>query len=394
MTTGTVVPTYSLTERDRRWSLARTFLQSEGLDALIVFGEHEDAGSAPHYLDTWFTNDRPGATVLFPRDGEMIVIASFGGEDGWVSQEQTRLDRWATTHVDAINELGLAKGTIGIVGLERYGPWHHEGVVPYRLWNTILTEFPTAEFRSVDKAFQRLIAPLSDEEIEVVRYSASIGDAMAEAMVDASGPGVPENEVYAAAMAVAHARGTTVPVMLLGSGPLPRTGCPPQWTFRPQAPRVLESGDVIRAEVFCTFGMRSTQHQVTIAIGDVHEDWERGASVARESYDVGLKALRSKRTFGEVVEEMRKPVEEAGGLAAGTRLGQPLIHSLNPFGLRGGGLPTKNGDMELRPGMTFAVEPYCVFGPRKIVIGGTAIVGDEGAIELNPYTAQLLRSAS
>jgi len=68
--TGTVVPMFSLAERDRRWDLARSFMDREGLDALLVFGEHEDAGPAPFCLDTWFTNDRPGAIVVFPRTGE------------------------------------------------------------------------------------------------------------------------------------------------------------------------------------------------------------------------------------------------------------------------------------------------------------------------------------
>jgi Xaa-Pro aminopeptidase len=46
--------------------------------------------------------------------------------------------------------------------------------------------------------------------------------------------------------------------------------------------------------------------------------------------------------------------------------------------------------MVLEPGMTFAFEPGCGFGSRIVTIGGTVIVGDDGPIELNPYTAQLL----
>jgi Xaa-Pro aminopeptidase len=383
------VPSYSLAERDRRWNLTRAFLEREGLDALIVFGEHEDAGSAPVYLDTWFTNDRPGATVVFPQVGQPFSLSMFSGDAVWVPPENTRLGRDARVLTPVLNDLGLGKRIVGVVGLERYGPWHPDGIVPYPIWNTVLTEFPDAEFRSVDLAFQRLIAPLGEEEIAVVRYSANIGDAMVEAMVEAAGPGVPENQVYAAGMAAAHAHGTIVPVMLLASGPLPVGGCPPVWAFRPEAPRVLQEGDVVRAEVFCTFGMRATQHQVTMAVGEVHEDFERAAVVAREAYDAGLRALRPKNTFGQLVDQMREPVQKAGGL-----LKRPLIHSLNPFGSVGGGNPTINPEMELEAGMTFALEPHCAFGPRKATIGGTVIVGDDEPIELNPYTAQLLHAGT
>ena len=84
---------------------------------------------------------------------------------------------------------------------------------------------------------------------------------------------------------------------------------------------------MIAAEVFCTFGMRATQHQVTIAIGEVHEDVKRAALVARASYDAGLQALRAKRRFGEVADEMFKPIQAAGGWVHG-----PQVHGLNPYG--------------------------------------------------------------
>ena len=46
------IPTYSLTERDCRWALARTFMEHKGLDALLVLGDHEDAGPTPFSFDS------------------------------------------------------------------------------------------------------------------------------------------------------------------------------------------------------------------------------------------------------------------------------------------------------------------------------------------------------
>jgi Xaa-Pro aminopeptidase len=390
---------FSLAERDRRWDLARSFMDREGLDALLVFGEHEDAGPAPFYFDTWFTNDRPGAIVVFPRTGEPTALvwhaadeAEYairrGGDVLWMAPETRRIGHHDSVGVAGLlNEFGLAQATTGVVGLEPYLPFLPEGIVPFRLWSSVLAQFPDAEFKSVGLALARLMMPLSDEEIAVVRHSASIGDEMARAMVGAAGPGVSESEVYAAGMGAAHRRGTAVPGMHLWAGPEPLGMGPPPWAYRPQPPRVLQDGDLIKAEVFCSFGMRATQHQVTIAIGEVHEDFERAAAVARDAYLAGLRALRPGRKFSEVVDEMRKPLEAAG---FSPRL--PLIHTLNPIDAIGGGMLLTGAELELEPGMTFALEPHCTFGRRRATVGGTAIVGDGEPIELSPYTAQLLRA--
>ena len=397
--TSMIVPTYSLAERDRRWHLARTFMDREGLDALLVFSEHEDAGPAPFCFDTWFTNDRPGAIIVFPRTSEPTALVwhaadqteyALRGDVLWLAPENRRAGHHTSGGIaNLLHEFGLSKATIGVVGLEPYLPFLPAGIVPYQLWSAVQTKFPDAEFKPVGLALARLMMPQSDEEIALVRHSASIGDAMARAMVDAAGPGVAESEVYAAGMVAAYVRGTVVPAMHLWSGPEPLGMGLPPWAYRAQAPRVLRDGDVIKSEVFCSFGMRATQHQVTIAVGEVHEDFERAAVVARASYDAALRTLRSGRTFAEVVEEMRKPLKAVASLPI-----YPLIHTLNPIDAIGGGALLTSGDLVLKSGMTFALEPYCVFGRRRVTLGGTVIVGDDEAIELNPYTAQLLRAGN
>src|SRR5919201_4525065 len=93
------IPTYTLAERERRWQLARTLIDEEGLDGVVVFGDREGSSPAPFAYDTFFTNDRPGATVVFPRDGEPMCLVSFPmavadhlqasmrGEDVWIRRE-------------------------------------------------------------------------------------------------------------------------------------------------------------------------------------------------------------------------------------------------------------------------------------------------------------------
>lgn len=410
----TAVPCYSPAEQKRRWELARSFLAQEGLDAMIVFGEHEDAGAAPYSFDTWFTNDRPGSTIVFPRQGEPIELVPFlnhfadhmegiaAGDAIWISAHNVRLGRNSDALAKVLIELELTQSTIGVLGLEPSLPWHPQGLMPFPLWESIRSQFPAATFRSVAETFIPLILPLSEEEIAVIRHSANIGEEMAKAMVKTTHSGVPESEIYAAGMTAAYTRGAIIPSMHLNTGPEAILWGPPRWAWRPQKPRTIQTGDMITSEIFCTFGMRQTQHQLTIAVGKVHEDVERAAALARESYEAGLQMLQPNAKFGDVAEAMLKPIETAGGWVKG-----PQIHSLNPlaafcrypvpshlFPASGpyphiDGFPTALGDLQLKPGMTFAFEPSCGFGRHVVTLGGTVVVGNHGAIELNPFTARL-----
>lgn len=393
-------------------------MEREGLDALLVHGEHEDAGAAPFAYDTWFTNDRPGTTVIFPRSGEPVSLlpmemfakghleAARRGETLWIPPQDLRASRDSRAVVRVLEELGLGSATIGVLGLEGAPPWHPEGILPYRLWKNVLDRFPDAEFRPVTGALARLMMPLGPEEIAVVRHSAGIGDAMARAMVDAAAVGVSESDVYAAGMAAAYARGTTPAAMHLWSGPDPLARGLPPWSYRPQPARTLRDGDIVSAEVFASFGGRHTQHQVTIAVGEPHEDLLRAGEVARAAYEAGLGALRPGRTFGDVVDAVRVVLDAADGWEFG-----PSIHALNPpIALSGfpgddgrqeagaqayppeGTHPTMNGALVLEPGMTFALEPNYAFGRRLAYLGGTVLVGEDAAVELNPYTAHILRA--
>ncbi len=409
-------PVYSLAERDRRWALANDLMQRLNLDALLVYGEHEDAGPAPFSFDTWFTNDRAGTTVLMCQGETPLSFVPMPlylldrieterrGGNLWIPAKNIRVGRDAGTLAEAMTERGLTKSRVGVIGLDPYMPWHPEGIIPYRLIEGLYNWLPGVKLEPVGVDFEDICFKLSAEEILVLRHAAKIGDIMVEEMVKVCQPGISEAELYAVGIAAAQAQGTAVPGMHLWSGAEFAASGPPSWSYRPAAARKLRSGDVVMAEVFCHYGMLHTQHQVTIAIGEVHEEIEQAADIAHECYRAGLKVMRPEIEFHEVVEAMLEPVEAAGGWVRG-----PQIHSLNPFTAISGipancprvdGLeqypalpatPILRPNMKLAPGMSFAFEPSCGFGRHIVTLGGTVIVGDTGAVELNPTTSQLLR---
>jgi len=411
------VPEFSLAERDRRWNIGRQIMREMDLEGLVVFGSREGAFPAPFSMDNYFTNDRPGAIVVFPRDGEPRVLAfalaandhmqaMARGEAVWIRPENFYAGAPNGKLLALLmQEVGIGTRRVGVIGLDPYPAFYFDGAMPYHIWQTVLDTFPQGTFVQVGQRFFELTAARSAEELEVLKWSADVGEAMSAALRDATRPGATEGELYSAIVGTCPKHVGFTAEILLQSGKDFISFGPPSWNYRPRAPRVIEPGDIVAGEIFSSLGMLETQHQVTVAVGKVHADYERAAEVARASYEAGVAALRPGRTFGEVAEAMRAPLKKAGGYNV-----HPLIHSINPFGLVcgfGEGLnklpeaerygliaevPNVGAEVEIRPGMCFSVEPSCLFGKRYVNLGGTVVAGEKGGIELNSITTRLMRA--
>lgn len=409
-------PVFSTTERDRRWALANRLMDEEGLDALLVYGDRESSFPGSFAPDAYLTNDRPGGIVILPRGGQPISLvilptvvadhiqAARTGTPGWLLPENIYCGKVGSNVVEVLQERGLDAATIGVVGLEPYPPFYFDGVIPFATWQTIVEELPAATFREVGARFFDLTSVKSDEELAVLRFAAGAGERMCQAMLDAARPGAGEQELYAAAMHACHQHGAYSTGIILGSGDRFVGWGFPAWTYRPQAPRVLGDGDVVLAEVFCSFGMLETQQQPAIAVGRVHPDVERSADAARRSYLAGVELLRDGVPFGDVVAAMRRPMRAVDGWQV-----HPLVHSISPFGRIGAGdrtldvpeaaaygkvLPIPNLGLEepLREGQVFAFEPNCAIGDHLVNLGGTVVVGRDHGTELNHLPTRLMRA--
>ena len=410
------VPSYSTAERNRRWDIGRKIMDEQELQALVVFGSREGAFPAPYSMDTFFTNERPGAIVVFPRDGEPISLvfalavndhmqAMARHEDVWIRPENM-FGGAPNGHalVTILKKFRLESARIGVLGIDPYPPFYFDGPMPYNTWKAVLDDLPKATFKRVGRRFFELTTARSDEELEVLKWSANVGEKMCEAMLEATRPGVSEADIYAAIVAACFKNvGFTAEVLLCSGKELVSWG-PPTWSYRPHTPRLIETGDVVMAEVFSSLGMLETQHQPTVAVGKVHPDFEKAATTARAVYEAGLQILRPGRLFGDVVKAMEAPLKEAGGYNI-----HPLIHSINPYGLicgfgegfaklpgaerygLAGQVPMFGAEVELQKGMTFSFEPSCMFGKRFVNLGGTVVVGEDKPIELNEIATRLMR---
>ncbi len=399
-------------ERDLHWSRVSKFLDERELDGLLAFG-HERFG-ADHYL----TNDQPGVHVVFPRDGELVATSPFGhlrqtahfvsaerGERSWL--RDVRSGGTGRVIAELLIEKGLDYARVGVVGLGGKG----EGWVPHRTWVAVTGGVPAATFVDVQHELTLLLLERSQADVACLRYAAAVGEVVCRAMLETIRAGATEAEVYAEAVGVYSRHGVrTVPpsTFMMQSGADNFGWGPPAWLARPQPPRRLQRGDVILTELFGYYGMLETQLQLAAAIGPIHHEQEACAAAARRAYEAGLRALRPGVAFEEVCDAMEAPISDAGAWHL-----TPLIQTMNPFAFSGPDRPpradqapelvaryrierpadTTDRSWELRPGMAFAFEPNAHIGRHRVNVGGTVVVTERGAEELNRIPTELQRLA-
>jgi len=390
-------------ERDKCWERVRQFMDKRALDGLLVLAS--DKLGLDHYL----TNDRPGQHLIFPRHGKIVTLAFSAqvpaqnmtsaerGENTWLND--VRIGLGGDFVVKILREVGLENKRIGVVGTGELGTsFMREGWVPYQTWRAVKEGLATTTFENVTLDFVLLMLERSPRDIACLRRAAAAGEKACQAMIDATRAGATELDVYNAGICAVHQAGAQTTGMILTSGPDNTAWGPPTWVYREEKPRVLEEGDIVMVELFPRCAGMEAQQQLSIALGNVHPNHDRCAKAARKSYELGLAAIKPGVKFSEVSEIMEEPIQEIEGWHI-----TPHLHTMNPHShtdsvgvdlekhvpelarrfptIRGRG--RVGGDFELKPGMTLSVQPNAQLGRYRVNIGGTVVVTETGAEELN-----------
>lgn len=397
-------PTLSLTVRDRRWKLTKELMKSNEVECLILPGLH-----GREELEGYLSNEYVEGMVVFPLEGSPVnltfansrlfrrIYSASQGVTPWI--EDMRLGISGAALVSVLKEKGFEKGRIGVVGLTTKAPGEPEGFIPYTTWAYVLQALPNATFIELSDPFTEMMLYKSEEELSLVRHAAMIGEEACKKMLDMARPGLDERELYAAIMEVIFRFGAfpPSPFLIVHSG-LENLGWgPPMWTYQGAPARTLAKGDIVQAEIFPRYGGFESQQQMSVHLKPENQVILDCAKVARESYDVGVAALRVGTTFREVCDAMKVPVQNAGCWTL-----TPLIHSQTPLELVGGtgigidkspvaewirgkilSAPPRPRDSVIQPGMVFVVEPNACKGKHRVIIGGTVIVTEKGVEELN-----------
>jgi Xaa-Pro aminopeptidase len=394
-------PILSLAERDRRWARVRALMRERRLDGLLVAGFR-----AREMYETYISDDYNEGCVLFPLEGEPVVItwahlrvmrARWSQERGtvlWV--KDYRVATSGTAVAEAFREKHLSESRLGVVGLASQAPTEMYGAIPAKFWSELTAALPKAQFEDISEEFSHLMLVKSEEELAQVRYAARAAEAACKVVAEVTAPGVGEEVVFAEATRemLRFGIGLRYPVIVMNSGPHTLSWGPPRWTTSAEAPRVLERGDLVQAELMPMCGNQEIQVQMTVALEPLDETNRKLERVARASYDAGIKALKPGMTFADLLAVMEEPLKVAGCWGY-----TPLVHSLGPHFLAGR-TEVNMGQVKfdvpfmapagvyrrqavLQPGMVFAFEPNACLGTHRVNIGGTVIVTPTGCEELN-----------
>jgi Xaa-Pro aminopeptidase len=394
-------PVLSLAERDRRWARVRELMRERGFDGLLIAGFR-----AREMYETYISDDYNEGCVIFPLDGDPVVLtwaplrvmrARWSQERGtrlWV--DDYRVAASGTAAAEVLREKRLGESSLGVVGLSSQAPTEMYGAIPANFWMELTAALPKARWQDISEEFSHLMLVKSDEELAQVRYAARAAEAACKAMVEVVVPGVGEEVAFAEATRemLRHGIGLRYPMIVMNSGPATLSWGPPRWTTSGEAPRILQRGDLLQAELMPLCGNQEVQVQMTVALDPLDETNRKCERVARASYDAGIRALRPGISFADLVAAMEEPLKQEGCWGY-----TPLVHSLGPHFLMGrttvnqdqakldvrhvGAQAARQRKAVMAPGMVLAFEPNACIGDHRVNIGGTVIVTATGCEELN-----------
>ena len=371
-------PPFTPAEGQRRWRRIRAMMSEKGLDCMIIPHRAGDGVNLLQYANYvaggGFFQYGDGA-VVFPLEGDPIIIAS-RFPSPWISRAkpvvfengvQVPMGRQI---VEAIEELGLERSNIGVVGTvtggEGYNEFTNDGLITYSTWAAVIAGLPRADFVDISGEFGVLMMVKGEEEIAACRGAAMVGERMHEMLLATSRVGMDPLDFR-----------ENVALHLMRSD----AQADVQAAFFPPGP--IQDGFVFNSEYGIIHHGGYCQVTLCLVFGQMTAQMEALADVAHELMDYGAANLRAGKRFGDLMEEMEQINRRAGYWHR-----VPHIHGLLPMTLVGPVFPgesapgsrTLGADVELQEGMVFSFEPGARQGPMaEAKVGATGVVTAGGA---------------
>lgn len=366
-----------------------------GIDVLVLPANHSrwDQMMADSRYLTTIGGFATETLTVFPAEGEVTAgvynrSAWWKRAQNWVADVRDCQNRWAKLVIDRLHELNFpATGRIGISGLGALAR-APDGIVPYGTVTGIKKAFPSATIVDATELMSDLRAVKSPVEVEIMRESVAIIEAMIDAMASEAKPGVHEKKLYATLVNTLLCSGGELPsLMIFGSGPGVGSG-----QFVPTE-RVLQAGDMIVGETQASYCGYSGQLVQPISLGRQPDAYMDQFKVAVASLEGIRERMRAGATMGEVMDAYEQIVQREG--RGRYQFSHPMMHAR---GL-GDERPAQFGDIdlaafrriELVDGMVFVVKPRARSqeAKRAAQIGETVVVTPKGGERLGRRPLEL-----
>jgi Xaa-Pro aminopeptidase len=348
-------------ERERRYAALRAAMAERGLDALVICGRGDGfVRGRIQYVSDIFQWAGWGFVVL-PMAGEAVYIGdplwgtSRAEEAGWL--REFRLTETPGAEIGGIlADLGLARGSVGLVGIGDAGSAEHVRALEAAL--------PGARFVDATDLFDDIKIVKSDEEIAALRQTSSILRRVFGALAAEIRPGVPELDVLAEAHRLVRQYGCMDGIAIMGRPPFRIFGAGSQVPIQADDVVVIDlewagpSGYWLELRRCYSFGEPSDE---------VKRFWE----LRRESYAACVDAIRPGASSDDIIAARDGAYARAGYPPATS-----LRYSAHGIGLDSLEPPWAPGNPRvLREGMVLSLHPDIIVPDpeQRARIGGVSI---------------------
>ena len=364
---------FSRDEFDRRYREIRQAMQLRGIDCLIITGNtggNQSFAADIRYITGLAGSAAEGTYILFPLTGESahLVPSTFVADRvekrcsisafPVAFKKGTRIRDYGSDLVERIRNLGLEKGTIGIVTMR---------VMPAGTYQDLRRGLPEVNFVPAGDVLLKCRLIKSREELEFIRKAGECADKGMQAIIEAAHPGVTEAELTACCdYAMISAGADRGPFILIGSGPWEQFQGAIGDASHSQ--RALQKSDIILTELSPSFGGYYAQLCIPISVGGTPPlSFTDLLKIDREIYQLALRELRPDNSVGAIESKIFDFARARGDFRRAWALQSTELAEAF-FKL----------DTEVKAGMSYAVHPWTEFSSGKGLqghtVGNTVIV--------------------
>ncbi len=388
-------PRHSKEEYRRRYREIRKLMRARGIDVLIMYGDSGSHGgnqASIKYVANY--KDPVSSFVVFPLKGAPALYISNRLYLPY-AKRMSVLRRTEAVDYDPggkverrIRDLGLERGTIGLVG--------YRGIlqtsIPFSVVDHWRKALRAASFVEATDILHEVRSIKSAEELRWFRKGAALTDMAFEALEKKARAGMTDYELAAVISNGYMPHGGGQQLIFVGSTSMAR----PHLIFPNQFPshRRTRRGDIVLTELSADFYMHSGQAHRPIAVGAKPTPvYQKLYEVGVEAYERILKAVKP----GAGHEEVRR---------AGSIIGEEGFTTFDTT-FHGWGLLIENprvdvdatlierpqNEVVFREGMLMVIQPNPVTadGKRGLQVGNLVEVTKSGARSLQKFPMKFMR---
>lgn len=375
----------------RRWNATRELMKKHDLDLAFTQGNNMHLGG---YV-RWFT-DVPAEfnlhmTVLFPADDQMTLVRS----------SASRIPQWAlrgvkevlyapfapTLNFTAGSEAGLVIDYIRKKDPKRVG-WIGKASITAGVMKKVMAAFPNVEFVDITNEFDMIKALKSDEEMELVRETARIHDAVWAALPAIVKPRMKEYQIRAEVARLLSNLGTEEHLLFMGTA---APGKPCGMSTFQYANRTVNEGDygVLLIEVNGPGGYYCESAR-NFCFGEPYKELQDAWDFAVKAQQLTADMLVPGNNANTIVAKYNEFVGTKGYSQEGRLYGhsqgydlieRPAFMADHKYGKE---------DMIIKAGMNISLHPYFIDDVQTVYINDNYYVTEKGAEKIHKTAPKII----